>query len=64
MCLFQIDPSLYLRIIKKRGSPYDGIILWSNGDIDDEIFERAVSVVSFLLQQTSRVKIIKVRSSK
>uniref|UniRef100_K1PPQ2 Uncharacterized protein n=1 Tax=Magallana gigas TaxID=29159 RepID=K1PPQ2_MAGGI len=41
-----IDPSLYLRIIKKRGSPYDGIILWSNGDIDDEIFERAVSVIN------------------
>lgn len=42
----KIDPSLHLRIIKKRGSPYDGIILWSNGDIDDEIFERAVSVIN------------------
>lgn len=47
MCLFQIDPSLHLHIIKKRGLPYDGIILWSDGDIDDEKFERAASVVSF-----------------
>lgn len=44
--IFQIDSSLNLQIIRSDISIYNGIILWSKENVDDEKFKKAVSVVS------------------
>lgn len=44
--IFQIDSSLNLQIIRSDISIYNGIILWSKENVDEEKFKKAISVVS------------------
>eukprot|EP00105_Crassostrea_gigas_P033642 XP_011457089.1 PREDICTED: uncharacterized protein LOC105349104 [Crassostrea gigas] len=42
----EIDSSLHLKIFTPEDYNYEGVILWSNENIDDEKFEEAASIVN------------------
>lgn len=56
---FKIDSSLHLKIFTPEDYTYEGVILWSTENIDDEKFEEAASIVSYRVRYSKRLYGIK-----
>lgn len=52
---FKIDSSLHLKIFTPEDYNYEGVVLWSTENIDDEKFEEAASIVSFRVRYFNEV---------